>query len=545
MKQNICKMYRYVLLALILGVAGCQVSEPQVGMDPFAHEPELPPVVEQTLEAAPPVGVDETVIDIDKAIADFTPEPDRLDRAFVDERYALYNEKQSKWQRLKNETALLGVGFEQPERFVSCYQLVHSLARGYDELRSAKDHGYYSTSKSDIRFLAEDCDVVYGVQAMYLPTMLGNFKVESAEKARGIVLHYAEKQDFQRVVSAVENMPSGESLTPELNRLYGRALVKTGRLDDASRVLSTVVEGLDPREQWPLRLEIAELFIASGEYEKARNQYLAIAEVLSSWEETHRIVTDQLALLYATDDHTTEIALYSQCLHAYLSFDGHSIPAELDQNLQHLQTTYPDGIHTDAAMRLYQRAEEQVRNDISQRLLEVQKLTDESQFQLALDRLHEMKQAHLPDDAVARIDDMVVVVTADRDTYIQMEKEKRAQDLADRWQEGLNLLDMQMYDESIAIFSELLGTEYDSRAVQKISKGSALAAVALRKEAANLFVRAGRTKDYNLRISLLNQSRALLQEILDKYPQVDLAEKVAVNIAVIDEQLQGMGVSGE
>ncbi len=533
-------------LFLVLAVTACQPSPPQGGLEPQVDDSESAAPVESSSDGQPDEPLEPQVeFDIDEAIADFTPEPDFLDPAFVKERYALYHEKQAKWQQLKKETALLGVGFEQPDRFISCYQLVNSLALGYHDLENDPQHGYFSTSKYDIRFLSEDCDTVFGVQAIYLPTMLGNFKVEAVEKAGDIVLHYAEKQDYQRVVAAVENMPSEATLSSELNSIYGRALIKMGRLDDAARVLSLVVEGLDPREQWPLRLEIAELRIASGEYEKARNQYLAIAEVLSSWEETHKVVTDQLALLYATDDHTTEIALYTQCLHAYLSFDGHSIPVELEQNLQHLQTKYPNGIHADAAMRLYIRAEEQVRNDLSLRLLHVQKLAEENRFQQALDVLQEMKQVNLPDDAVARIDEMVIVISEGRDAYIQLEKEKRAQALADRWQEGINLLDMQMYDEAIGIFSELLGTEYDAKAVKKIEKGAALAAVSLRKEAANLFVRARRTKDYNSRISLLNQSRTLLQEILDKYPQVDLAEKVAVNIEVIDEQLQGMGVAEE
>jgi hypothetical protein len=168
----------------------------------------------------------------------------------------------------------------------------------------------------------------------------------------------------------------------------------------------------------------------------------------------------------------------------------------------------------------------------------VQDVADARQFQHALDDLQEMKQARLPDEALVRIDEMIVVVTEARATYIQQEKEKRIQARADKWHEGLNLLDMQMYDESIAIFSGLLGTEYDSRAVQKINKASELAAVALRKEAAGLFMRARRAQSDQRRLAFLHQSRKLLQEILDKYPQVELVEKVAVNLAVIDEQLE-------
>ena len=548
MKQKIHNGYATGVAFLLMLLMGCQPSPPDSGLEPLPSDDETSSLQEAIVEEPELVSIDIADAEVFEQLdldADFLVEEDVLDPAFVAQRLQLYKTKEAKWGSLVKETATLGVGFEQPDQFVTCYQLVRSLAGGYESLESGEPQGYFATSKCDIRFLSEDCDTVFGVQALYLPTMLGVFKVEMAEQGQEIVHYYNEKQDYEHVVLAVENLQdiTDGDLSPELNQMYGFALVKMGRLDDAAKALSLVVQGLDPREQWPLRLKIAELLIASGEYEEARNQYLAIAEVLSSWEDTHRVVTDQLALLYATDDHTTEIALYTQCLSAYLSFDGHSVPVELEKNLRRLQAQYPGGIHTGAALKLYELAEEKARNDVGVRLLFVQDLADAKKFQQALDELESMKQARLPIDAQGRIDDMILVVRDGRTLFVQQEKEKRAQALADRWQEGLNLLDMQMYDESIAVFSDLLGTEYDGRAVKEIDKASSFAAVALRKQAANLFIKARRTKDYNGRITYLTQSRKLLQEILDKYPQVELAEKVAVNLAVIDEQLQSMSLS--
>lgn len=538
------------LTLLILLFTGCQPAPPDSGLQPIPSGDTITSALDTTIEETPELvsNADEPEpIDLFDLSDEFDLEADTLDPVFVEQRYCNYTEKEAKWQSLARETATLGVGYEQADPFTSCYQLLHSIVVGYRALQADENQGYYTASKYDIRFLVDDCDTVFAVQAVYLPTMLDTYKVEMADRGLDIVHYYNDQQDYEHIVLAVENVRdlTGEKLSSELAEIYGLALIKMGRLDDAAKVLAQVVEGLDPREQWPLRLKIAELLIASGEYEKARNQYLAIAEVLSSWEETHRVVTDQLALLYATDDHTTEIALYTQCLYAYLSFDGHSIPVELEQNLHHLQTKYPGGIHADAALKLYEQAEERTRNDVSLRLLQVQDLADANKFSKAQEMLKDMKQARLPADAQARIDEMVLVVAEGREIFIQQEKERRAQALADRWQEGLNLLDMQMYDASITVFSELLGTEYDGRAVKEIEKGSAMAAVALRKEAANLFMKARRTKDYNGRITYLTQSRRLLQEILDKYPQVELAEKVAINLAVIDEQLQAMNLSEE
>jgi hypothetical protein len=70
-----------------------------------------------------------------------------------------------------------------------------------------------------------------------------------------------------------------------------------------------------------------------------------------------------------------------------------------------------------------------------------------------------------------------------------------------------------------------------------------LAASEKRREAAELFVRAGNTDDIDQRIDLLFQSRELLQEILVKYPQSDLTEKVQNNLARIDEELRSIDPS--
>lgn len=68
----------------------------------------------------------------------------------------------------------------------------------------------------------------------------------------------------------------------------------------------------------------------------------------------------------------------------------------------------------------------------------------------------------------------------------------------------------------------------------------ALAAAKLRREGATLFFKAGQTEDAGQKRELLLQSRQLLQTILSKYPYVELVEKVARNLQIIDEQLQGI-----
>ena len=82
-----------------------------------------------------------------------------------------------------------------------------------------------------------------------------------------------------------------------------------------------------------------------------------------------------------------------------------------------------------------------------------------------------------------------------------------------------------------------MGTSYDDRARQKIDEAANLAAREDRRRAAELFVRSGRTHDLWSRKKLLLASRQLLQDILIKYPQSDIVDKVKRNLQRIDEEI--------
>jgi hypothetical protein len=83
-----------------------------------------------------------------------------------------------------------------------------------------------------------------------------------------------------------------------------------------------------------------------------------------------------------------------------------------------------------------------------------------------------------------------------------------------------------------------MDTEYEQQATMKITEAANEAAGKMRKEAASLFVRAGRTSDPEQKKELLMASHRLLTEILDKYPQTDLLDKVHQNIAILEGQIQ-------
>ncbi|MEN8257420.1 MAG: hypothetical protein ABFS09_06110 [Thermodesulfobacteriota bacterium] len=463
----------------------------------------------------------------------------QFDPQFVKSRLKLYADKEGNWQILEEKMRSFGLSPEQEEQWQQCSGLLADLVSGYGVALDGQGDPLAVTRK-DISYAESNCEEMFAVHTARIPELLTKFQQEAAEQAETVIDYYAERKEYHKVVTAYENVVqfSGKECSDlRLREIYGRALLHTGRLEKAAFVFSQVLDESGPYEKWPLRLEVGELLIAAGQYEKARAEYLHLAEILSSWEEINKSVTDKLALLFAADDHARELALYSQALKSFLSFEGNSIPNIFQSAVRELQSKYPGGIHTTAAEVLYQQAEEQVRQQTAVNLADIEKFVDDKEFKQALGLLNSMRQSHLPADYVLQVEEMALVVNDARGQHVALKKEKHKQDMADQWQEGLNLLDMQLYDESITVFMELLGTEYDRKASVEIEKASLQAAKSLRKKAANIFVKARRATDPATRKVLLKDSRILLQTILARYPQVEIAEKVTGNLQVIDEQL--------
>jgi len=83
-----------------------------------------------------------------------------------------------------------------------------------------------------------------------------------------------------------------------------------------------------------------------------------------------------------------------------------------------------------------------------------------------------------------------------------------------------------------------MGTDYEEQATIKIVEAANLGAGQMRKEAASLFIRAGKTPDFEEKKVLLLDSYRMLNEIVFKFPQTDLLDKVHQNIAILEEQIR-------
>jgi len=105
------------------------------------------------------------------------------------------------------------------------------------------------------------------------------------------------------------------------------------------------------------------------------------------------------------------------------------------------------------------------------------------------------------------------------------------------WNEGAAHAESGDYDAAIAVFNKLLGTDYDDRAQEQIDELSLTAAKNERRRAADLFVRSMKTDDPENRKQLLLESREVLKDILGKYPDVEVADKVRGNIGTVEKKM--------
>lgn len=459
-----------------------------------------------------------------------------LDLRFLAERARSYRGIGARWQKIGDEYDSLARPLGP--KWLECRADVLFLHQGYQALEAGESRDFFALLRRDIGFFAAGCPEILVQSAARLPLFIEDLQLQLSEQARDIVNFYQESGQVTQVLAALKNYEQirGETISdPALLKIYGHVLLQQGHLQKALEKLIQAVD-LD-KSDYQLRLEVAQLLLAAGDYGGARKQYLHLADFFHSWEDYSKIVTDHLALLFATGEHGPELEMYRQVLAGYLSFQGGELPEGLAGIVTTLQAKYPGSVHTTEAVRVFGLLEDRVRQKTALRLVEIEKMADAKEFAKAITALKLLRASRLPNDAMQQVVKTQESMIAAQKKYIAQLKIQHEQDLEDSWQEGLNVRDMQLYDDAIAIFTGLLGTKYDAKAATEIDKIANIAAFSLRKKAATLFVKAKRTTNPKARLRLLYKSQDLLEQILSKYPQVKIAEKVEVNLQSIKKQI--------
>jgi len=473
----------------------------------------------------------------------------------VDQRMAVYAEKLSGWETLADQIDDLDFSERKPSRWSQCYADIGKLFRDYSLLMEmVLKYGYQMLQNEelemdpwrvfydDIAFIEGGCEDVFVAGASLVSNWENRYSDSAARQSEAIIGQYAGKGRYQEAILAFQNLMSSypdRDVSVNTRKMYGLALLKTGQLERAAKVLSeTLARMASSAEERSLRRLVADLMLASGRLDESRENYRSLADFYESRKGDDRWVADQLALLGTVDlRRARELPLYMDVLRDYIAFDGKIIPEGMKDRVERLEEGFPESPFTDRARQMFGQTEDSVRDWGRIRLEEVDTFVAEHDYVQAKSALELM----LVDDLEPA---MAEVVQRTMDHVVQAEKlyqEEQLmlleQSLAQQWDKAVNLHDSRKYDEAIAAFEALFNTDYDVPAREKIKDSAESASVDMRRKAANLFVQARKARDYSRKRELLKESWGLLNDIARKYPKVKLIDKVKQNIDIIEQQI--------
>ena len=480
---------------------------------------------------------------------------------FVTERITAYTSKLERWQELDSQSAVLNLSEGETEEMVRCFRDLQMVIKGYgavreDLLQNNQTPGYEGSGeitlkelgKKDIAFLESPCgrllsppaEQAAGRQQQAAGTDLG------AVEER--LISHAASQEYEEVVQTWLQIPKEQldSVDLQVRLLYADALMYLHQEEAAAENYQQIVDTMSPAgirqetDLLSLRRMLADLYTASGNRQMAVEQYRQISgdyQRLGQLNDWSRL---QLSLLENSPEKSAELQAYAALLRNYLGFipakDGYKLIRQADE----FKKTYPLSVVAPNVDVIRAEAGDKAQAWSGTVLAEADRLGSERNYQEAIDLLStippdildEQRQVELN----AKKDDFVLAEAVERETR----KLEQVQDLQRKWNNGMLLLKGERFDEAIDQFTELLDTEYSLKAQEKIREVSLLAAREDRRKAADLFVKYTRTTDLETRKNLLLESRRLLKDILVKYPQADIIDKVKGNISRVEQEMNAL-----
>jgi tetratricopeptide (TPR) repeat protein len=535
-------------------------AEHTLSSTPSQNQPELEqktatrPGAEYTLEGEP---YSVPPIAIAAATDDLANRVQTLD--YIEQRLTSYEKKFQQWLDLHpqddtdtNQWSALASD--------SCLDKFNALLSGYTNLRNQLQLTVFSADmpklqstvqeilQLDIAFIESDCE-----QGLSRPAprpahdySQGKGQFLEARYAEKKIDTYFNKEQYGQVIAVFQLLTNTyPTFSPSLQTLrqYGLAQLNGNDIDEATDAFIQALAVFDTNGQaikpWTLQRQLADLLLASGRSSEARKMYEKLLASSDSYTQNYTWATRQLALLEGSSTTDTQMTYYLDLVRAALVFNMKSHnPMDLSAKADKIAQLFPNTPVADNAIWIKQDFENQHREWIDKQLNQVAVLTEKKEFQQAQTLLSEIPPEHLPADLQGRVRQATVAVKTVELHEQETQKILLEESLASQWKSSDNLLDSQQYDPAIAGFTHLLDSSYDAKARNKIQEATNLAAAMQRKQAATLFIKAVKTQSPENKKELLLESRKLLQEVLKKYPQADIIDKVAQNLTTLEQHIE-------
>ncbi|MDT8335558.1 MAG: tetratricopeptide repeat protein, partial [Desulfurivibrionaceae bacterium] len=368
------------------------------------------------------------------------------------------------------------------------------------------------------------------------------FADSEIQKGEAVVAQYAAEGRYQDAIEAFDQLTSSHPervIGAHTSKMYGLALLRTGRFDMAAEVLAGALENMRPSyEERELRRLVADLQLAAGKLAQARGHYRKLADYFESRRGDDRWVADQLALLAAVDVNAREFPLYLEVLKGYISFDGRHIPAEMRQLVERMEEDFRESPLSDQARQMLVRLEDSIGEWVAGRLDQVDVLMANNNYVEAKAVLEKLLYDDLPVSVHGTVQRSMDNLLQAESRYRVEQRAMLERTLSAQWDKAEWLLDSEKYDEAIDTFRALLNTEYDEPARANIQKAIEIAAVEMRRRSATIFVKARKEKDEARKREFLRESWQLLYDITVKYPEARLIDKVRMNLEIIEKHIE-------
>lgn len=522
-------------------------------------------VQSKTIMEPPPVGVTSrqsyVINNGSETFQDPTMAPQVMpDMQYVQDRIFEYGRKLDRWKELDEQAVVMELDEAASEEMVRCFRDLQKVLNGYNRIQEALlrqdfiDSTQHITSmevmeleQRDISFLESGCGQLLKGGADEGAGWAQREKKADLPQIETLIERYAGSEEFEEVVQVWQQIPDNQLDRVHLNTRisYGNALMALHQEAEAAKVYQMIVDLMSASDDQrtdilSLRRVLADLYAASGDYKKAEKQYNEISNDYKSLASIESWGILQLSILERSEPGSPELEEYSSLLRNYLGFtpqrDGYKLVWQTDQFL----ADYPYSAVASNIDIIRESAKMKADAWLASFLAEVDAMAEEERFQDALLKMETLQEDILSGEKLIEIrkksDDLTLAEAVNRET----KKIEKMQALQRDWNDSLLLIDKGEYDDAIELLTTMLDSEYGLKADRKIAEASLLSARAERRKAADLFIRFTKTTDIESQKKLLIDSRRHLIDILVKYPDVGITDKVMGNIDRVEKEMNAL-----
>lgn len=544
------RIFASIIITASLALNGCAAPAKETGRGQVDHRPPVettqppppPPVIRSPgLHASAPP--QEAAHPLPAPIIGRITSADSLTPEFVEKRRTRYNVSFQQWLGAGTMETAGQLGVFTLNSWKHCADQLSRLYEGYSNAALAIQEGAAANDKDllaeDIAFLESNCNAVLNAG---LPLPAGRISGPIPLQLEALVSRQMKALNYEKAIATydllVRDFPD-HPVAPAARQQYGMALLLSGQMPAA---LTHFQKTAAMQQQlsdmpWVRQRLLGDLYLAAGQHDKARETYQSLEKFQESLASDLEWGRQQIAFLDADSLSIFEKKAYSDLLLDSLTLDSMARASRLLDQIDRFNLTFPNSPAAHNIRQIKSMTEARLRSSTGKQLQQVDQLLEEDKFQQALTALEEMSPDSLPVglyEIVQKSFDEVIMARARKEEAGRQEYERF---LADRWRAAVNILDSSQYDLAITAFTSLLDTDHGAEARDKIATAAKQAATEKRKLAATLFIKAGKMTDPGQKKELLLASRDLLQEIIAKYPQVDIIDKVVQNLDIIDQQL--------